>query len=94
MNTAKQHSFVCQAGLTVKNRDKCEHCGATPNGMCGYLPGKQKAEIERLREALRPFVDAYKKSACPVGDSDLYDEQPRSVSVTLGDCRRAARVLR
>lgn len=55
------------------------------------------AEIERgnqLRAALRPFVDAYKKSACPVGDSDLDNEQPRSVSVTLGDCRRAARVLR
>jgi hypothetical protein len=44
-------------------------------------------------EALRPFVDAYQKAADPIGDSDLYDEQPRHVAVTLGDCRRAARAL-
>ena len=43
--------------------------------------------------ALQPFVTAYKKAADDIGDSDLYDEQPRAVYVTLGDCRRAARVL-
>jgi hypothetical protein len=48
---------------------------------------------EKLANALAPFVAAYEKAACPVGDSDLYNEQPRSVSVTLGDCRRAAAVL-
>jgi len=47
-----------------------------------------------LIEALQPFVDAYQKGACPIGDSDLYDEHPRSVHVTLGDCRKAERVLR
>jgi hypothetical protein len=43
--------------------------------------------------ALHPFVDAYVKAADPIGDSDLYDEQPRHVAVTLGDCRRAAAAL-
>lgn len=46
-----------------------------------------------LREALRPFVEAYEKAADPIGDSDLYNEQPRHVTVTLGDCRRAASLL-
>jgi hypothetical protein len=48
---------------------------------------------DALVAALRPFVDAYKRAEDAVADSDLYNEQPRSVSVTLGDCRRAARVL-
>lgn len=47
-----------------------------------------------LLAALQPFVDAYRKAACPVGDSDLYDEQPRHVGVTLSDCRRAVTALR
>lgn len=54
---------------------------------------KRVSAEDRLRAALRPFVDAYEKSAEPIGDSDLYDEQPRSVHVTLGDCRRAQRAL-
>ena len=49
---------------------------------------------QQLTKALAPFVAAYLKTAEPIGDSDLYDEQPRSVAVTLGDCRRAARVFR
>lgn len=47
----------------------------------------------RLAQVLAPFVEAYVKAAEPIGDSDLYNEQPRSVSVTLGDCRRAKVVL-
>lgn len=47
----------------------------------------------QLANALRPFIQAYEKSADPIGDSDLYPEQPRSVHVTLGDCRKAAMVL-
>jgi hypothetical protein len=46
-----------------------------------------------LEDALKPFVDAYTKHADQIGDSDLYDEQPRSVHVTLGDCRRAHLLL-
>jgi hypothetical protein len=49
---------------------------------------------EQLYRALKPFVEAYEKARDPVDDSDLYNEQPRSVSVTLGDCRRAASVMR
>jgi hypothetical protein len=50
-------------------------------------------ETMRLRKALMPFVLAYATAADPIGDSDLDDEQPRHVTVTLGDCRRAAALL-
>ena len=49
--------------------------------------------IEQLESALRPFVVAYEKYADPIGDSDLYNEHPRAVYVSLGDCRKAARIL-
>lgn len=54
---------------------------------------KPLSQKQALIQALRPFVAAYKRDADPIGDSDLYDEQPRNVYVTLGDCRRAERVL-
>jgi len=43
--------------------------------------------------ALKPFVEAYAAAADPIGDSDLDNEQPRHVTVTLGDCRRASALL-
>jgi hypothetical protein len=46
----------------------------------------------KVTDALEPFVIAYGKSDNP-GNSDLDDEQPYHVTVTLGDCRRAARVI-
>jgi len=55
---------------------------------------KAATPAEKLIKALQPFVDAYVKHEEPIGDSDLYDEQPRSVHVTLGDCRRARALLR
>ena len=54
---------------------------------------KAKQEIFKLRAALDPFVTAYRNAADPIGDSDLDDEQPRHVFVTLGDLRRAARLV-
>lgn len=51
------------------------------------------AQRNRLLDALRPFVAAYEKGADDIGDSDLWNEQPRHVTVTLGDCRKAARVI-
>lgn len=48
---------------------------------------------EQLIRALKPFVEAYAEAADPIGDSDLDNEQPRHVTVTLGDCRRAASLL-
>lgn len=58
------------------------------------------AEIDRLRKenralklALQPFALAYALAADPIGDSDLDNEQPRSVAVMLGDCRKAASLL-
>jgi hypothetical protein len=49
--------------------------------------------IEALTKALARYVNAYASSADPIGDSDLFDEQPIAVRVTLGDHRHAARVL-
>lgn len=54
---------------------------------------KRRPTLELLEKALEPFVDAYVKHADQIGDSDLYNEQPRSVHVTLGDCRRAHLLL-
>jgi len=48
---------------------------------------------DKIIQALRPFVEAYARAADPIGDSDLDNEQPRHVTVTLGDCRRAANLL-
>jgi hypothetical protein len=51
-------------------------------------------EHRELVAALKPFVESYERAADPVGDSDLYPEQPLAVDVTLGDCRKAAMLLR
>lgn len=52
-----------------------------------------RERVKVLAGCLRPFVQSYLRDECPVSDSDLYDEQPRSVHVTLGDCRRARAAL-
>lgn len=61
----------------------------------GKAEGLREAVVcnKALIAALRPFVIAYRKAADPIGDSDLYPEQPRHVTVSLGDCRKAALVL-
>ncbi len=46
------------------------------------------AEAPALLAALRPFVEDY-AARRDAGTDDLYDEQPFSVHVTLGDARRA-----
>jgi len=49
---------------------------------------------ELLRElfaAIQPILAEYAKRD-PIGDSDLYDEQPVHITVTLGDLRRLARI--
>lgn len=48
---------------------------------------------KRLLEALKPFVDAFLAKTIP-GDSDLDNEQPYHITVTLGDLRRARSVVR
>ena len=53
----------------------------------------KKTRDQRIEAALAVFAEAYAKAADPIGDSDLDDEQPRHVTVTLGDCRRAASLL-
>jgi hypothetical protein len=51
-----------------------------------------RAENQELREALKPFVDAYREKADP-GTSDLYNEQPVAWHVQLGAYRRALAAL-
>lgn len=50
------------------------------------------AQVHALIEALRPFVEAYEGD--PIADSDCYPEQPRTITVTLGNLRKARMVLR
>lgn len=49
--------------------------------------------VDSLVAALRPIVEAHEKAADQIGDSDLDNEQPRGVWVTLGDFRRARAAL-
>lgn len=58
-----------------------------------YVIEGLRAERERLQRALSPFVASYRKAADPVDDSDLDNEQPRAVTVTLGDCRYASQQI-
>ena len=44
-----------------------------------------------LRLRLMQLLAEYAKRD-PIGDSDLYDEQPVHITVTLGDLRRLARI--
>ena len=70
-----------------------DHVVDAIKAMTGQSQSLRPPIAKTLEAALKPFVDAYLKAACPVGDSDLDDEQPRSVWVTLGDCRKAQRAL-
>jgi hypothetical protein len=51
-------------------------------------------EVERLEAALAPLVAAARQryDDHKIPDSDLDDEQPVSISLTLGDLRRASRL--
>lgn len=58
------------------------------------MPKVSKLGLRKeLIDALRPFVESYRQQDSAIGDSDLYDEQPMSVHVTLGDIRKASRAL-
>lgn len=75
---------------------ECPFVGQVTSKSCGCHKTAEQMmteRIARLERSLLPFVEAYEKAADPIGDSDLYDEQPRHVTVTLGDCRRAANLL-
>lgn len=49
---------------------------------------------EQLIAALAPFVAAYEKQHDEIADSDLYPEQPKHITVSLGDIRKAQMILR
>lgn len=48
----------------------------------------ETARYDGLFNALKPFAEAFRAKTDP-GDSDLDNEQPYHLMVTLGDCRRA-----
>lgn len=72
------YNALSYEGVELRGRPKKPKCGSIR---------------QRLIDALTPFVTAYEKAADHIGDSDLYNEQTRHVTVTLGDCRIAARLL-
>lgn len=89
MSTASDDAWV----IAQARRHVAELQQATISGI-EAASAVDAIRIHKLIEALRPFVAAYQRHADPIGDSDLYDEQPRSVFVLLGDCRKAASVFR
>lgn len=50
-------------------------------------------DLVTLRKAVKPIIAAYVKKVDP-GTSDLDDEQPFHITVTLGDLRQLDRLLR
>lgn len=73
---------------------EAEALGTPPNAAERATAAKvERRNSDLLIAALAPFVAAYEERADPIGDSDLDNEQPRGVFVTLGDCRRAAMAL-
>ena len=48
---------------------------------------KLERQRDELLAAIQPILAEYAKRD-PIGDSDLYDEQPVHITVTLGDLRR------
>lgn len=55
---------------------------------------KAEADREKLLDALEIFVNAYDFKANEIPDSDLYPEQPKHVTVTLGDLEKSRRIIR
>lgn len=53
-----------------------------------YGPVQQGDDMRKVIDAV---IDAYAKSGDHIGDSDLYDEQPHSMHLTLGIVRLAMR---
>jgi len=49
--------------------------------------------LHHFYRALAPFAEAFEEHSDP-GTSDLYDEQPMSIHVTLGAWREALRLCR
>ena len=67
-------------------------------GLITYLDCKAEsahatliASAPDLLAAIQPILAEYAKRD-PIGDSELYDEQPVHITVTLGDLRRLARI--
>ena len=61
-----------------------------------YIPRYEKLQLDRdaMRESLARVLLAYKKLDSEMSDSDLDDEQPKNISLTLGDIRRMQKYLR
>lgn len=76
-----------------RNMILCDHVQDAIIGISRKPAHARPPITKTLETSLRAFVEAYLKHAEPIGDSDLDDEQPRSVHVTLGECRKAQRAL-
>lgn len=60
-----------------------------------YISRYEKLQLDRdaMREALTKVLLAYKKLDSEISDSDLDDEQPKNISLTLGDIRKIQKHL-
>lgn len=95
MNDLAQHLYETALAM---NRAAAEQINATICTKCnepwhdnGHVCFAQR--VAKLTAALRPFVQAYVNARCEISDSDLDNEQPVHVTVTLGDCRKADAAL-
>jgi hypothetical protein len=80
--------------VKANNRQKLSIDNVAKNRNSFATQKSMSVRAHALAMAMLPFVQSYENAACHISDSDLDNEQPRSVSVTLGDCRLAARLLK
>lgn len=82
----------------TSNAAVCPECGATEPDWNGARadPDSLRAEIERLRAALKPFVafgKAYPRPRIAVSAEDTILVSARDCHITLADVDRAAQAL-
>jgi chromosome segregation ATPase len=92
MELARMRGYIDR----VRDQDDLEHepvqvgesssfvARMSDHSICRQIEREMDDKIKLLRQSLSVFVDSYARDADWVGDSDLDNEQPRSIHVTLG----------
>lgn len=72
-------AFTCQTGRTIKNHQKCEHCGATAREICGRLPTVMQETINDLVSALEDILDYSGGAEGPLNDDYVVDRAKAAI---------------
>ena len=91
--TPETDAFYDKLVNAVPEDERTGYLQDIPGSASELLLFASRLERQRneLLRAIQPILAEYAKRD-PIGDSDLYDEQPVHITVTLGDLRRLARI--